>query len=407
MQDADAAVIALLAHLDEFVRGSLEPGRHHPPVAVPHGAEAIPHQCIAPHRAGLSQCADGPLGLEFGDAPHPVLATVSRQLHGTAACGLAAPQAPRKLSGNAGVAPPCARPRRSGGIARRFSGVRRHWQGGPHRMDQIAWLCGKPARRYSRLAAERLYKRQSPSLEGTMAAAESSANPKHNVQAARQAYSDWISKYDMVPLWEKLRQLVGDEPKTQCAPAIWRFRDVKAMVMESADLISAKEAERRVLVLENPALRGQSRITQTLYAGLQLIMPGETAPAHRHTASAIRFIIDGEGAYTSGEGETTFMSPGHFVLTANWATHDHGNTTDRPMIWLDVLDLPTVNFFEAMFAEHLDEDSQPDRRADGDSVAFYASGVLPDGAPATPGRSPVVNYTYARTRPILERMRKA
>jgi gentisate 1,2-dioxygenase len=237
--------------------------------------------------------------------------------------------------------------------------------------------------------------------------APQAAGPKHNVEAARQAYYARISKHDMAPLWEKLRELVADEPKTQCAPAIWRFRDVKAMVMESADLISAKEAERRVLVLENPALRGQSRITQTLYAGLQLIMPGEVAPAHRHTASAIRFIMDGTGAYTSVEGERTCMSRGDFVLTANWATHDHGNTTAVPMIWLDVLDLPTVNFFEAMFAEHLDEDSQPVRHADGDSAAFYASGVLPDGAVAATKRSPVVNYTYARTRPILERLRKA
>ena len=179
------------------------------------------------------------------------------------------------------------------------------------------------------------------------------------------------------------------------------------MVMEAAELISAKEAERRVLVLENPALRGQSRITQTLYAGLQLIMPGEVAPAHRHTASAIRFILDGEGAYTSVEGERSSMSRGDFVLTGNWAAHDHGNTTDQPMIWLDVLDLPTINFFETMFAEHLDEDSQAVRHADGDSAALFASGVLPDGATVTRGRSPVVNYTYARTRPILERMRKA
>jgi gentisate 1,2-dioxygenase len=244
-----------------------------------------------------------------------------------------------------------------------------------------------------------------------MAVAENMADPKHNVQAARQAYYDRISKYDMAPLWEKLRELVANEPRTQCAPAIWRFRDVKAMVLESAELISAKEAERRVLVLENPALRGQSRITQTLYAGLQLIMPGEVAPAHRHTASAIRFIVDGEGAYTSVEGERTYMSPGDFVLTANWAAHDHGNTTDRPMIWLDVLDLPTVNFFESMFAEHLDDESQAVRYQDGDSVAFFASGVLPDGAqvgahgPAK--RSPIVNYTYARTRPILERLHKA
>jgi gentisate 1,2-dioxygenase len=240
-----------------------------------------------------------------------------------------------------------------------------------------------------------------------MAFAENTADPKHNVQAARQAYYDRISKYDMAPLWEKLRQLVGNEPRTQCAPAIWRFRDVKAMVMESAELISAREAERRVLVLENPALRGQSRITQTLYAGLQLIMPGEVAPAHRHTASAIRFIIDGEGAYTSVEGERTYMSPGDFVLTANWAVHDHGNTTDQPMIWLDVLDLPTINFFETMFAEHLDAESQAVRHQDGDSVAFFASGVLPDGVQVPAKRSPIVNYTYARTRPILERLHKA
>ena len=244
-----------------------------------------------------------------------------------------------------------------------------------------------------------------------MALAEDTADPKHNLQAARQAYYERISKYDMAPLWEKLRDLVANEPKTQCAPAIWRLGDVKAMVMESAELISAKEAERRVLVLENPALRGQSRITQTLYAGLQLIMPGEIAPAHRHTASAIRFILDGNGAYTSVEGERTYMSPGDFVLTANWMTHDHGNTSDRPMIWLDVLDLPTVNFFESMFAEHLDDESQTVRRADGDSAAFFASGVLPDGAevgaPPLGKLSPVVNYTYARTRPILERLYKA
>jgi gentisate 1,2-dioxygenase len=227
------------------------------------------------------------------------------------------------------------------------------------------------------------------------------------VQAARQAYYERISKYDMAPLWEKLRDLVSNEPRTQCAPAIWRFRDVKAMVMEAADLITAKEAERRVLVLENPALRGQSRITQTLYAGLQLIMPGEIAPAHRHTASAIRFIVEGEGAYTSVEGERTYMSPGDFVLTANWTAHDHGNTTDKPMIWLDVLDLPTINFFETMFAEHLDDESQEVRRADGDSAAFFASGVLPDGAEVAAKCSPVINYTYARTRPILERLRKA
>src|SRR5262249_60999145 len=96
-----------------------------------------------------------------------------------------------------------------------------------------------------------------------MAPAEHAADPKHNVQAARQAYYDRISKFDMAPLWEKLRELVANEPKTQCVPAIWRFRDVKAMVMESAELISAKEAERRGVGCGNTAMSGPSRDTPT------------------------------------------------------------------------------------------------------------------------------------------------
>jgi gentisate 1,2-dioxygenase len=178
-------------------------------------------------------------------------------------------------------------------------------------------------------------------------------------------------------------------------------------MLEAGDVISAEEAERRVLVLENPALRGQSRITNSLFAGVQLIMPGETAEAHKHVSSAIRFVLDGEGAYTAVEGEKSFMAPGDFVITANWAPHDHGNTSDKPMLWLDVLDFPQVNFFEASFAEHFEEATQSTNRADGDSLAFYGSGVLPDGAPVQMNRSPVINYTYARTRPIIERMSKA
>ena len=120
-------------------------------------------------------------------------------------------------------------------------------------------------------------------------------------------------------------------------------------------------------------------------------------------------MLDGEGAYTAVEGEKASMSPGDFVITANWAPHDHGNTSKKPMLWLDVLDFPPVNFFEASFAEHFDEKrrrttSAPGRRF---ARAFYGSGVLPDGTPTRLNRSPVINYTYARTRPILERMMKA
>jgi gentisate 1,2-dioxygenase len=231
--------------------------------------------------------------------------------------------------------------------------------------------------------------------------------PKHNIEAMRQAYYQRIAKHHMTPLWKVMSSLITDAPVTRCAPAIWHFDDVKSLVMESGGLISAEEAKRRVLILENPALPGESRATNTLFAGIQMILPGEVAPAHRHAPSAIRFVLDGEGAYTAVEGEKALMSPGDFIITASWAPHDHGNSSKKPMLWLDVLDLPTVNFFEASFAEDFDDPVQQTTRQDGDSLAFYGSGVLPDGTPAknlAVSHTPIINYTYARTRPIVERM---
>ena len=230
---------------------------------------------------------------------------------------------------------------------------------------------------------------------------------QENVEAVRQAYYDRISKRDMTPLWAVLKDLVPREPMTACVPAIWRFSEVRDLVHESGGLITAREAERRVLILENPGLRGKSRITNSLYAGLQLILPGEIAPAHRHTASAIRFILDGEGAYTQVEGEKIVMSRGDFVITPNWTAHDHGNTSAQPMIWLDVLDLPTVNFFETGFAQQLGAETQNTARDDGDSLARFGSGVLPDGTDTSLNRSPIISYPYARVRPILARMQRS
>ncbi|HEV3161026.1 MAG TPA: cupin domain-containing protein, partial [Xanthobacteraceae bacterium] len=144
-------------------------------------------------------------------------------------------------------------------------------------------------------------------------------SPKHNIEAVRQAYYDRIAKHDMRPLWKVMDSLVTKEPASRCKPAIWHFADFKSLVMESGNLITAEEAKRRVLILENPSLRGESRVTNTLFAGIQMILPGEVAPAHRHAAAAIRFVLDGEGAYTAVEGEKAFMAPGDFVITANWA----------------------------------------------------------------------------------------
>ena len=164
--------------------------------------------------------------------------------------------------------------------------------------------------------------------------------PKHNIDAAREEYYQRIAKRHMTPLWKVMNSVVTKEPVTRAAPVVWHFNDVKSLVMESGGLITAEEAKRRVLILENPAMPGESKATNTLFAGIQMILPGEVAPAHRHVAAAIRFVLDGEGAYTAVDGEKAFMSPGDFVITANWAPHDHGNTSKKPMLWLDVLDFP-------------------------------------------------------------------
>jgi gentisate 1,2-dioxygenase len=223
----------------------------------------------------------------------------------------------------------------------------------------------------------------------------------------RRAFYTKIDKQNLTPLWLSLADLVTPEPRSACQPASWRFDDIRTYMLEAGDLITAKEAERRVLVLENPGLRGQSKITTDLYAGVQLVMPGEVAPAHRHTQSALRFVLEGNGAYTAVNGERTIMHEGDFIITPPWAWHDHGNSSSEPIFWLDGLDIPVLQMLDASFAEHLDVDEQPIYRPVGDSDARYGANLLPVDHRGGGGSSPVFNYPYARTRDALERMRRA
>jgi gentisate 1,2-dioxygenase len=218
----------------------------------------------------------------------------------------------------------------------------------------------------------------------------------------REAFYAEIAGQNLAPLWERLHALVTAEPVTPCLPAIWHYRDVRPHLMRSGALITAQEATRRVLILENPGLKGQTAITHSLFAGLQLILPGEIAPAHRHTQSALRFIIEGHGAYTAVDGERTAMQPGDFVITPSWTWHDHGNETAEPMVWLDGLDIPIVRLLDASFAEPGAADVQAVTRPEGDSAARYGNNLLPvDWQPAVK-TSPVFNYPYARSRESLD-----
>ena len=222
--------------------------------------------------------------------------------------------------------------------------------------------------------------------------------------AERTAFYDELAPKHMAPLWEVLRALITREPATPCVPVIWHYDEVRPYLMRSGALITAKEAERRVLILENPALAGKASVTHTLYAGLQLILPGEVAPAHRHSQSALRFVIEGEGAYTAVEGERTYMSPGDFIITPSWTWHDHGNDSGQPMVWLDGLDIPLVGLLDAGFMEPGNAETQMVTKPAGDSLARYGSGLLPVDWHPTSRTSPVFNYPYARSREALAQM---
>jgi gentisate 1,2-dioxygenase len=229
---------------------------------------------------------------------------------------------------------------------------------------------------------------------------------KAEINDERKAFYERIDKDSLTPLWEVLGNLVPPHPSPACVPALWSYRRVRPYLMEAGRLITAHEAERRVLVLENPGLRGASSITHSLYAGLQLILPGEVAPSHRHTQSALRFVIEGEGAYTAVDGERTTMRPGDFIITPSWTFHDHGNPGNAPVIWLDGLDIPMVAFFDAGFAERYPQEAQPVTAPEGHALARFGANMLPLEYASTSDTTPIFTYPYARSREALEQLRQ-
>jgi gentisate 1,2-dioxygenase len=213
-----------------------------------------------------------------------------------------------------------------------------------------------------------------------------------------------MAGHGLAPLWEVLHSLVTPQPESPAVPCKWDYDVARAYLMRAGDLISAEQAERRVLILENPGLPDASAITPSLYAGLQLILPGEIAPCHRHSQCALRFVLEGEGAFTSVDGEKAVMRPFDLVLTPGMQWHDHGNPTDRPMIWLDGLDIPTVRLFDASFAERLPDKVHEETAPPGDTLARYGANMRPmqgTSADRRPAHQPLFHYPYDRWRASL------
>jgi len=224
--------------------------------------------------------------------------------------------------------------------------------------------------------------------------------------ADRNVFYDALGQQNLGPLWESLKGLVPAEPHPKAVPYAWRYSEVRPRLMEAGLLISAEEAERRVLVLQNPGLPGASQITDTIYAGLQLILPGEIAPTHRHSQSALRFVIEGQGGFTAVDGERTTMHPGDLIITPAGTWHDHGHEGEGPVVWMDGLDVPLVRFLGAGFREEHNALAQGVTRPEGDADARYGAGLLPIDC-GTRATSPIFNYPYERTRAALESMSRS
>ena len=195
-----------------------------------------------------------------------------------------------------------------------------------------------------------------------------------------------------LPLWAQMAKLNPPEPNPTCIPHIWRYDELKPYLLRAGKLISEKQAERRVLMLINPA-REAPYTTDTLYAGLQLVMPNETAPAHRHVAFAMRFVIEGNGGFTAVHGQRVKMTKGDVILTPTWNWHDHGKDGHGPIIWLDGLDLPMYRHFPVHFVEHFKESRYPAEDVDtGNSPIVFPWATMKSKLDAEKGNWVVKRY---------------
>ncbi len=227
-------------------------------------------------------------------------------------------------------------------------------------------------------------------------------------QLVREAdFLERIGARGLTALWANRRGVDLSRPASTAVPARWRYEDIRPDIAEAGDLIAAEDAFRRVLVLENPSYPGEMRVTNTLYAGLQLVKRGEIAPCHRHSQTALRFIVEGEGAYTSVDGERAWMRPGDFIVTPQGSWHDHANEGQGDVVWLDVLDTPLVGFLDAVFRESYPAPRQQISVPDGTSPARFGAGLMPEGHRASRPATPVFHYPYEQSRDAVTKVAMA
>jgi gentisate 1,2-dioxygenase len=207
-----------------------------------------------------------------------------------------------------------------------------------------------------------------------------------------------LAARDLKALWSLQTQLMPNVPVPTTRPWLWKWDTVYPLAKRAGEIITIERGgDRRVLALANPGLNGLPYTSTTLWGALQYLGPHEKAPAHRHTPSAIRFVMTGEGVYTTVDGDACDMEPGDLVLTPKLNWHDHTNHGDSPMVWFDGLDLPLVAMLESIFFENYDGEVQPVLGHNLSEQRFGPGGAGVEAGEIDPSHSPLLRYAWERT----------
>lgn len=175
-----------------------------------------------------------------------------------------------------------------------------------------------------------------------------SADESPELRALYQGFTD----NHLNPLWTQTGDLMPMHPKPEAIAHVWKWSTLLPLAEAAGELVPVgRGGERRAIGLANPGLGGAAYVSPTLWAAIQYLGPRETAPEHRHSQNAFRFVVEGEGVWTVVDGDPVRMSRGDLLLTPGWRFHGHHNDRDAPMAWIDGLDIPfsrqmDVGFFE-------------------------------------------------------------
>lgn len=228
------------------------------------------------------------------------------------------------------------------------------------------------------------------------------------VSESLEEFHKRLDEQNLGPLWSSIHQLNTIEPQAKPIPYLWKKDLILRNLEEAEDLLEVgKGADRRAVFLINPGMKdfgplGLGGATQTLYAAVQAVKPGEVAPAHRHTTTALRFILKGHGGKGSVNGEKLTFEPGDYLITPTGTWHDHTNEGDETVLWMDCLDVPFTLYMNVCFTEFYPEAQQKLLVPDDYSSTRYQGGMFRPISDRQPSIAPLGRYTWEQTKRGLD-----